>query len=77
MRMSLFEDLKGQYDELDEVDRRNIAYGIVGLLLIILLLLSLRDTWSVMDRLLGSSAAYANESMSGLDQVGDVITGTT
>lgn len=75
--MSLLEDLKAKWDELDEVDRRNIGYGLVGLALLILLLISLSDTWTVLDRIAGRGAAYANESIGGLDQVGDVITGST
>ncbi len=75
--MGLLEDLNAKWNEFDEVDRRNIAYGLVGLALLILLLISLSDTWRVVEKIVGLSTEYANESIGGLDQVGDAVTGST
>jgi len=68
--MSLIEDLKRKWEEMDEIDRKNFWIGVIGFILIIVVIMQLNSTIGGLGSILGSGAGYVNESVSGMKELG-------
>jgi preprotein translocase subunit SecG len=61
--MSVIDDLKAKWGEMDEIDRKNFWFGVVAFILIILVLLTVSDALGTIGSLFTSGSDYLNESV--------------
>ncbi len=75
--MSIIEDLRWKYSEMDEIDRRNLWLAVGGVVLFLILIYTLSNTFHNLSGLLGRGASFANDSVSGVSKLGDLATQRT
>jgi hypothetical protein len=71
--MSVISDLRWKWEEMDEIDRGKVWMGLAGLILLGLLVYSLSNTFHVLGGMLGKGASIANQSVSNLQNVKDLV----
>jgi uncharacterized integral membrane protein len=67
--MVSIDELKQKYNEMDSVQRQNFWFITVGLILLILLIFSLSDTFSVVGHILKGGSSYVNGTVSGASKI--------
>ncbi len=70
--MSAIDDIRQKYEELDEVDRKNLMIGIFGAIVILYMLYSLSQTADTLSGIFGSGVEYANNTVSGLNNLQNI-----
>ena len=68
--MSVLEDIKRRYGEMDEIDRKNFWIAVGFGVLIIILIFTLSDAFYTVGGILGSSANYVNKSVGDASKLG-------
>ena len=68
--MGIVNDIKGRYEEMDEIDRKNFWIAVFFGVVIILLIINLTGTFGVLGGLLGKGSSYVNQSISGAQDLG-------
>jgi hypothetical protein len=61
--MSFIDDIRRRYAEMDDVQRQNMWFAIIGFVLLILLVMSLSSTADTLGGLLGGGAKYVNKTV--------------
>ncbi len=67
--MSFIRNVLDRYNELDEVDRKNLWLGVVGALLLLLLMFSLADVFGNLDEMLGRGGEVVNQSLADVEKI--------
>jgi hypothetical protein len=68
--MSLMEDLRNRWAEMDEIDRKNFWIALIGIILVIALIIQLSSALSGIGSILNTGAGYVNESFEGMRDFG-------
>jgi hypothetical protein len=66
--MGLGEDLRRKWDEMDEIDRKNLYIAVFFFILIIVMLIMVGNTLSMFEDMVGGGAQYVNDSIGKVEQ---------
>ena len=70
--MSALDTLRAKWEQMDEIDRKNFYFALVGLLVIIVALITVSNALGSVGNLLGLGADYASDSV---DNIGSLPLG--
>jgi len=67
--MSVIDDLRNKWEQMDEIDRRNFWIGVGFFILVILLIYSLTQTMDSLSSVLGGGAKAASNNINDLQNL--------
>jgi len=69
--MSVLEGLTDRYNQMDEVDRKNFWLAVAGAIFLLIAAMFLTDTMNSLGGIFGEGAEYVNESVGGMQNIGN------
>ena len=71
--MSLIDQIRERYEQMDPVQRQNFWFAVVGLIVIILLIMSLGDTFRVISDIVGGGQTVAEGTVKDLTNLSNTV----
>ncbi|MBD3387965.1 MAG: hypothetical protein GF416_02855 [Candidatus Altiarchaeales archaeon] len=73
--MSPIDEFREKWNEMDEVDRRNFWLLVAGLILLMIVFMSINDTFSSLGNIVDENKGIANDSIHDLKDTGNMLGG--